>query len=111
MIDSAQGCMKNEESGRVSRVQESGRVSHVLGSLGRIADVEHGRLDDVLATITETSARTLGIARVNVWLYDESRSLIECIEGYDQASNRHERGATLVAEQYPSYFAALERLR
>ncbi len=91
--------------------EESGRVSHVLGTLGRIADVEHGRLEDVLATITETSARTLGIARVNVWLYDENRRQIECIEGYDQATSRHERGAVLVAEQYPSYFAALDRLR
>jgi signal transduction histidine kinase len=91
--------------------EESGRVSHVLGTLGRIADVEHGRVEDVLATITETSSRTLGIARVNVWLYDESRRQIECIEAYDQATARHESGAILVAEQYPSYFAALDRLR
>jgi signal transduction histidine kinase len=91
--------------------EESGRVSHVLGKLGRIADVEHGRLEDVLGTITETAAQTLGVARVNIWLYDESRRQINCIEAFDRATNLHERGAVLVAEQYPSYFAALDRLR
>jgi GAF domain-containing protein len=91
--------------------EESGRVSAVLGTLGRIADVEHRRLEEVLGTITETAAQTLGVARVNIWLYDAAGSRIECIEAYDRQTNGHERGAVLVADQYPSYFAALERLR
>ncbi|HEX6763967.1 MAG TPA: GAF domain-containing protein, partial [Polyangiaceae bacterium] len=91
--------------------EDPGPVSAVLGALGRIADVEQQRLDDVLSTITESAARTLEVARVNIWLYDDARTRIECIEGYDQASNQHERGAVLLAEKYPHYFAALERLR
>ena len=91
--------------------EESGRVSFVLGALGRIADVEHGRVEDVLAMITETAAQTLHTDRVNIWLYDAERSRIECIEGYDRASNRHESGATLLAAKYPSYFEALDCLR
>ena len=91
--------------------EESGRVSVVLGTLGRIADIEQGRLEEVLATITEAAAQTLSIARVNIWLYDATRFQIECIEAYDRASRQHERGAVLLASKYPSYFAALERLR
>lgn len=91
--------------------EELGRVSVVLGTLGRIADIEQGRLEDVLATITEAAAQMLSVARVNIWLYDAARFQIECIEGYDGASKRHERGAVLLAATYPSYFAALERLR
>jgi signal transduction histidine kinase len=91
--------------------EETGRASFVLGALGRIADVEHGRVEDVLAMITETAAQTLDIARVNIWLYNAERTQIECIEAYDRASNRHERGATLAAAKYPSYFSALDCLR
>ncbi|HVR21200.1 MAG TPA: ATP-binding protein [Polyangiaceae bacterium] len=86
-------------------------MSVVLGTLGRIADLEQGRLEEVLATITEAAAQTLSVARVNVWLYDAERFQIECIEGYDRASRQHARGAVLLASKYPSYFEALERLR
>jgi hypothetical protein len=56
-------------------------IGYVLGWLGRSADVEARPVGEILSRITETAARTLRVARVNVWLYDETRSALTCIEG------------------------------
>jgi signal transduction histidine kinase len=86
-------------------------LGHVLGALGRTADLQSRTMDDVLRGITETAARTLRVARVNIWLYDGERTAIHCIEGYDARAGTHEAGDVLEARDYPNYFAALEVLR
>lgn len=83
----------------------------MLGTLGRISDLEHESLDDVLRTIVESAARTLKVPRVNVWLYDEARTEITCIQEYCEGSGPRQLGSVLKAELYPHYFQALEALR
>ena len=92
-------------------VESSTEIGHVLGWLGRAADVEARPVDEILRSITETSARTLRVARVNVWLYDEARLSLNCIEGFDARTGQHESGETLLASEHPSYFQSLELLR
>lgn len=87
------------------------RASVVLGTLGRISDVEHEDLGQVLRTIVESAARTLKVPRVNVWLYDEERTRITCIEEYCDGSGARQIGNVLEARNYPHYFEALESLR
>jgi two-component system, cell cycle sensor histidine kinase and response regulator CckA len=86
-------------------------IGHVLGWLGRSADVEARPVGEILGRITETAARTLRVARVNVWLYDETRSALTCTEGYDARTGEHSSGEMLLASEHPSYFASLEILR
>lgn len=86
-------------------------LGHVLGTLARAADLESRTLDEVLRGIAETAARTLRVARVNVWLYDVHRTAIHCIEAYDARTGLHDAGEVLEAADYPNYFAALELLR
>ncbi|HEX2731903.1 MAG TPA: GAF domain-containing sensor histidine kinase [Polyangiaceae bacterium] len=86
-------------------------LSLVLGSLTRRASVEDRPLEEVIATILETSAESLRVARVNVWLYDKSRSAIDCLDGYDARTKKHALEASLRSVDYPSYFEALEELR
>src|SRR5262249_48791558 len=74
-------------------------------------DVEIRSVDDILRSITETAARTLSVARVNVWLFDADHGRIRCVEGFDARLGTHESGEVLEASDYPSYFSALELLR
>jgi two-component system cell cycle sensor histidine kinase/response regulator CckA len=91
--------------------QSQSGLGHVLGWLGRSADVEARPVPEILGSITETAARTLGVARVNVWLYDETRAALNCIEGFDARTGRHDSGEKLLASEHPSYFHSLELLR
>jgi two-component system cell cycle sensor histidine kinase/response regulator CckA len=86
-------------------------LGQVLGWLGRAADVEARPVAEILGGITETAAQTLRVARVTVWLYDETRAALKCIEGFDVRTGRHENGETLLASDHPSYFHSLELLR
>jgi two-component system, cell cycle sensor histidine kinase and response regulator CckA len=91
--------------------EQSSVIGQVLGWLGRSADVEARSVPEILRSITETAARTLGVARVNIWLYDEQRVALECIEGYDARTGRHDSGEMLFACEHPNYFQCLDLLR
>lgn len=85
--------------------------TEVLAALGRAANVESEQLDAVLARITETAARTLGVRRVNVWLYAADRATMTCVDDHDAALGTHRSGEVLRVEDAPAYFAALDRVR
>lgn len=87
------------------------RAAQVLADLARQSDVEARSVEDVLAHITETAARTLDVQRVNVWLYDTARATITCVEDYDRVLEDHGSGAVLRVEDSPRYFEALDQLR
>jgi diguanylate cyclase (GGDEF)-like protein/PAS domain S-box-containing protein len=57
--------------------------------------------------LTETAARTLGVRRVSIWLFDATRAALELADLFDLASGRHESGVRLLAARYPAYFQAL----
>ncbi|MGL5061926.1 MAG: adenylate/guanylate cyclase domain-containing protein, partial [Microcoleus sp.] len=67
-----------------------------------------GDLGAAWREITETAARTLGVERASVWLYNRDRSLIRCADLYEASQNLHTSGFKLNAVDYPHYFAALE---
>ena len=67
--------------------------------------------EDLTATIrklTETDARTLGVARVSVWRYNPERTSIRCVDLYEAKEDRHSAGTELPAAAYPVYFEALK---
>jgi PAS domain S-box-containing protein len=51
------------------------------------------------------------VERASIWLYDEERTGIDCVELYEKGPSRHSRGLTLSAADYPAYFRALEEER
>jgi PAS domain S-box-containing protein len=63
--------------------------------------------ESFLKNATETAARTLGIERVGVWLLDEDLSALHCEDLYKLGNDTHEKGAGLLAKDYPRYFQAL----
>jgi PAS domain S-box-containing protein len=60
-----------------------------------------------LHLITENGARTLGVNSASVWLFDEDRETLRCLDHFDADSGRHQHGIDLTAGHYPEYFAAL----
>jgi PAS domain S-box-containing protein len=67
-----------------------------------------GDLTATIRNLTETDARTLGVARVSVWRYNATRTAIRCVDLYELEADRHSAGIELPAEAYPAYFEALK---
>jgi PAS domain S-box-containing protein len=83
----------------------------VLTTLAKSESMRIGDLASSLQEITEAAAHTLDIARVNIWLFDEDRTKICCIDHYDLSSHEHSSGAEISAVDYPLYFQALDEER
>ena len=87
------------------------KQNEVLVKIAKSRFMERGDLKNALREIIEASAKTLGVDRVNVWLYNYDRSKIYCIDHYEMSSNQHSKGLELASADYPSYFEALEKER
>jgi len=61
-----------------------------------------------LRRITETSARTLDVRRVSIWIYAENCDVIRNLDLFDLATGTHISGLELHAKDYPAYFRALD---
>jgi signal transduction histidine kinase len=64
-------------------------------------------LEAFFRELTETSAATLHVERVGVWLLIDHGRALRCVELFEQSKGTHSAGATLQASDFPAYFAAL----
>ncbi|TKB64661.1 MAG: PAS domain S-box protein [Nitrospira sp.] len=107
-------CRDITESKRVVR-QERQRFSllqeHQAGLLELTQNEAaiSGDLHRAFQAITEIASRVLAVDRASIWLFLENRSAIRLQNLYEVIARRHSAGAVLQAEQFPSYFQALER--
>ncbi|CAA9324474.1 Adenylate cyclase [uncultured Microcoleus sp.] len=83
----------------------------VLVELARNKALYRGDLQVALRAITEAAAHTLQTEKAGAWLYDETRSKLQCLDQFHRSSEQHEAGAELAAADYPAYFKALEEHR
>ncbi|MEH2119512.1 hybrid sensor histidine kinase/response regulator [Nostoc sp.] len=109
----ARDITEHKQAQEALQIKENGRrkQSQTLVQLARSKTFEQGNLNAVLREITETTARTLLVQRVGVWLYNQERSKIECIDLYDVSTKEHSFGNSLSQKNYPAYFQALEEER
>jgi len=87
------------------------KQSQTLVKLARSKKFQQGNLNAAISEITETAAGTLSVERVGVWLYNEERSKMECVDLYDAKTKEHSFGSSLFKINYPAYFHALEQER
>ncbi len=80
-------------------------------ALLELAKMEMGDLPEALKRITEGDAKTLGVERVSIWLFNEDQSEIVCKDLYQLSQDIHEAGLRLQAHLYPQYFEALNESR
>ncbi|OGU24145.1 MAG: hypothetical protein A2580_14380 [Hydrogenophilales bacterium RIFOXYD1_FULL_62_11] len=67
--------------------------------------------EDLLGTIrriTEIDAKTMGVARVSIWRYNQDRTALRCMDLYEMGTGLHSADIELSALDFPAYFRALE---
>lgn len=69
------------------------------------------KLIPALQKITEAVGKCLGVERVGIWEFNESRTALRLLDLYTSSDGSHSEGLELLAADYPDYFAALEASR
>ena len=85
--------------------------SAALVELSASPALAEGDFGAFLREATVAAARFVEVARVGVWLLDETGERLTCELLYDRTSERHADGVTFVASEHARYFAALETAR
>jgi len=80
---------------------------NALIALTKDAPREEFEFSEACRRLTQTTARTLGVARASIWRYTPDRTAIECLDLYELETGIHSSGQVLVAAEYPAYFEAL----
>ncbi|TKB72880.1 MAG: PAS domain S-box protein [Nitrospira sp.] len=81
-----------------------------LLELAQRESIISGDLQQALQAITEMASRVLTVGRAGIWLFQEDRSAIRLQDLYEASTRQHSAGIVLLANQYPSYFQALEQV-
>jgi len=68
---------------------------------------EYDNLKVALERITEISSQTLNISRVGVWLYNEDKISMNCINLYSLDDKEHSSGVQLEEQNCPKFFDTL----
>ncbi len=68
----------------------------------------------IFAALTETAARLFRVARVGLWLFEESRERLLCLDLFlagrdsrDSRDSRHTTGNTMHVSEAPNFFATI----
>ena len=102
---------KRSESVRRQRQKQLLKHNTVLVKLARNKALYRGDLQVALREITEAAAHTLLTEKAGAWLYDETRSKLQCLDQFRRSNQQHSQGAEITAADYPDYFRALEEYR
>ncbi len=78
-------------------------------NLARLRIEDGIKLETVFQQVTETSADILKVERSSVWLLIDHRRALRCIDLFEQSKQTHSAGVTLHVEDFPDYFAAVQR--
>jgi two-component system, sensor histidine kinase and response regulator len=65
-------------------------------------------LQAALNEITQAAAKSISVERVSVWLYKKNRTVMQCLDLFEQSHHHHSEGYLLLAADYPVYFQALQ---
>ncbi len=84
------------------------READAISELARAWRRYEGDPQAAIRVITETGCRAIDVARCSVWLLDDDRATLRCLDLYERESGRHTSGVVLSASTYPGYFAALD---
>ncbi|HTJ41168.1 MAG TPA: GAF domain-containing sensor histidine kinase [Kofleriaceae bacterium] len=68
-------------------------------------------IDGALGRVARVCARTLGVERVGVWLFDDAYSRLTCHSLYTQTEDISRGGDVLDTRRFPTYCAALRERR
>jgi two-component system sensor histidine kinase/response regulator len=87
------------------------RLLVAMTLLTRHRSLVSGNLPSALRDITRMAALSVEVQRASVWLLDDTRTQLTCACLFDGIESLHGEGAHLQANNYPAYFAEIERGR
>ncbi len=91
----------------VSRNEMLRQHWQTLLSITKSYTVHYAQLEEALAYITETVAKSLAIDRVGIWRYNPSTNKIVCLHLTDISNPNQQPEKDLSLEDFPRYFNAL----
>ncbi|HIK18014.1 MAG TPA: GAF domain-containing protein [Leptolyngbyaceae cyanobacterium M33_DOE_097] len=85
----------------------------ILSRLAKQRNIIEGNLQAAAQEITKAIAEVLMVDRASIWLYNDLKTNLNCIDLFEYNMlqpqlEQHRSDLSLVVEQYPSYFHALE---
>jgi PAS domain S-box-containing protein len=92
----------------IQKTEQAQRFHKAMLSLGK---TDYPSLESALHTLTTVASQTLNLERVSVWLFNETKNSIRCACLYQRSANRFDSGMVLTADDFPRYFASLEKCR
>lgn len=78
-----------------------------IACLSRGAYFKEASLDMMLSILTESAAQMSGVERVSIWALNSAQQELLCLDLFALSEQRHSKGESISAIQYPSYFRAL----
>lgn len=79
-----------------------------IESLSKSRKIRDGKIDEAIYEILEMSSRAVNTTRVNVWLFDEDKTEIQCVGNFDARENRLVPQSSLPRIAMPFYFSLFE---
>ncbi len=86
------------------------KLRNALITLHQDARSDGIEVDEAFQRITETTARTLDVARVSIWRFAPDAQALECFDLFELEGGAHSSGVTLAGADYPAYFKCLGEL-
>ena len=84
------------------------RQNEMLVELSTRKIVESGDLENALVEITEAAAEILEVEYASVWLLNEDRTILRCVNLFSRSQNSHTRGKEYYVADYPIYMHSLD---
>lgn len=111
------GVNVNQMAGRIQTLletlqQNSDRAQQhnaMIAELSRHEALLQGDLLQSAKVFVETTAETLAVERVSVWLYNPPQSQLTCLDLYERTAQQHTSGLALRVADFPIYFNALNQ--
>ncbi len=94
-----------------ARSERLKRQSNAMARIAMSPAIAEGRVEDLARDITETTSAVCDVERVGVWLFDESETLLRCVDTYLARQHLHVAGDELHEPEYRNEFAALKTSR
>ncbi|MGC9053930.1 MAG: PhnD/SsuA/transferrin family substrate-binding protein [Candidatus Hydrogenedens sp.] len=102
---------KNEEEKQKEKNERLIIENDILTCIVTHPDVARGNFEGLAKYITEEIGKKLKVPRVNVWLFNDKRTQLECIDHYDLFSGLHSAGYVLHEEEFFNEFQELKRAK
>ena len=93
------------------RPQTDSQTLQFQAALVELSRTASSGLEDAIKQAVMVAANALEVARVSIWLFNDTHTELRCLHLYDQTRSIHESGAVLDVNRYPRYFQTLEESR